>query len=686
MIKNIIIYFIFSFMSMNSVYAVNQHWEFSGWYGGGCYPNLEFDLNVKDRVYLVSDVAGIWRSDDLGENWHIKNNGLKNINVASIAIARSDSNVIYAGTKKGLFISRNAGESWTQCEDKKDIIFSRPESYRAIAVCPTKPNFVYIGTSKGAVYYSEDHGSRFKVLGEKELPFNCKIVITALQLTLDGNSLLVASDKGIARYSMPEKKWETQFLTYNNVNDLALSPMDDNIIYFVSGNKFFVFNQESNDLKELLESRKGKITRIAVCSAPEGKPDFIALTWENGWNGGISLSKDGGETWDNSPKKMIYDGQRNPTRSWVISGGRATSIKMNPFNDSVLFMTDWWGVYRSDDRGETWVEKINGAPNTVGSDICFDPAGNIYVATMDNGVIKSIDGGKNYKALIPSITYDKNICGHIWRILISDNRIFCTSSPWNVDINQVLVSNDFGNTFTVSKNGLPGIKPRVNTMWGKGYPRAFAISPDNPDLIYLGIDGDDGGGLFISKDGGKYWKRAVSQPGSLRIYNALSVDPTDSKRILWGGCGKNGGIYLSEDKGVSWSKVFSKMSWVFDAMISGDGVMYIAGDNNGPELYASDDHGRNWKLMKKFAGKGAADAICLNPKDRNMIAVSSTLWSDYAGGKIYLSSDRGKKWKDITGDLPNGKGAAAMAFSPDGKYLYMNRYAGSVYRLKLNEQ
>ena len=43
-----------------------QHWEFAGWYGG-CYPDLEPDPSTPGRLYLSSDVAGIWRSDDRGD-------------------------------------------------------------------------------------------------------------------------------------------------------------------------------------------------------------------------------------------------------------------------------------------------------------------------------------------------------------------------------------------------------------------------------------------------------------------------------------------------------------------------------------------------------------------------------------------------------------------------------------------
>ena len=95
------------------------HWEFAGWYGGGCYPNVEFDPNVKGRVYLVSDVSGIWKSTDSGENWSFMTQGLKNLNVSFVSVAPSNSKIIYAGTAKGLFVWRESINTWEPCDSKR---------------------------------------------------------------------------------------------------------------------------------------------------------------------------------------------------------------------------------------------------------------------------------------------------------------------------------------------------------------------------------------------------------------------------------------------------------------------------------------------------------------------------------------------------------------------------------------
>jgi hypothetical protein len=50
---------------------------------------------------------------------------------------------------------------------------------------------------------------------------------------------------------------------------------------------------------------------------------------------------------------------------------------------------------------------------------------------------------------------------------------------------------------------------------------------------------------------------------------------------------------------------------------------------------------------------------------------------------FFCCRDLGTTWTDVSGDLPPGSGAAAMTFSNDGLYLFISRYAGGVYKMKI---
>ena len=695
------------------------HWEFSGWYGGGCYPAVIVDPNIKGRLYLLSDVAGLWRSDNGGDKWYFVNEGIVNLKTAFLAISPSDSKTLYLGTKVGIMKSTDAGKTWHYLESTKEkFVFERPHNYRCITVDPQDPNKVYAGTKFGTVFYSGDGGRSWSHLGRgckdfggvqrswkcryertegcpvrgweglfcDKYPFKKKVAITSLYLTHDGSKLFAASELGLMQYDFQKKRWIKIKVRHKKIEDMV-SVGQEETIWITAGRKIAYSIDYGKSWRYTKAIPKGEIVRLAV--AKTGSGDIrLAAGWKEGWEGGVFLSLDNGKTWKDVERNLKHDKENNPTRAWTTGLGWANSINFDKFDSERFYFSDWWGVWRSDDNGNSWNEKIYGAANTVVSDIHITSEGEIYVATMDNGLLKSTDGGKRYVSLFPKKGYNKSINGHVWRVathLQDKKNVIATSSPWNEDVNQVIISKDGGEKFIIARDGLPARRPRINTMWGKGYPRAIAVDSRNPWIVYLGIDGDDGGGLFVSHDAGWHWKYSDGQPRSKRIYNALVVDPTNSDRIFWGAYGKGGGVYVSEDGGKSWRYVCKKITKVFDLAINPEGWIYAVGSLDGAVIFISKDHGKNWTLLEKFPDQGSAEALFIHPDDPKQIFVGTVRWHGGGEGRIYWSKDGGESWKDITGDLPCRSGVGAMAYDSKSKYLYIGLYAGSVYKTKLHK-
>ncbi|MFC1708727.1 WD40/YVTN/BNR-like repeat-containing protein [Candidatus Omnitrophota bacterium] len=688
-VLNIFLAFILIFtLCFNSAFASeilqrSQHWEFAGWFGGGFYPNTEFDPNIRNRVYLVSDVAGIWKSNDLGNNWAPINNGLGNLNVSFLEVAPSNSDILYAGTRMGLFRSKDQGGSWVSCDNHSGkISFKRPLNYRSLAISRENPNTLIAGTEKGEIYSSDDFGDSWENIKLPGTLSKIRAPIPVVQFDADETGLYAALDNEFYHYSLESRAWKPLRSSAEQITDFFTTEDEVPTICLAGGSFLLISDDGGESWRSSSKIPKGIAYRVVVFNFNQSR--VIAVVWREGWQGGVYLSKDGGLSWEDS-SDLKFDKNSNPTRIWANGGDMFVSLKVNPFDSTVLFITSAWGVFRSDNTGSSWVEKVKGAPNTVGSDIHITARGEIYVATMDNGLLKSTDSGRSYKTLFPKDRYKEDINGHVWRVATSprdSKNVIITSSPWNVDYNQVVISKDAGKSFIAARDGLPNGRPNKNTMWEEGYPRALALDPNKPWLVYLGIDGDDGGGLFISHDAGWHWKYSKGQPGSRRIYNALAVDPTNSDRLIWGAYGEKGGIYVSQDRGESWEYVFNRMTKVFDLVVNPDGWIYAAGDFDGPAVFISKDNGKNWSLLKKFPGEGAAEALLIHPQDSRRIGVSAVKWYGDADGKIYESQDGGQSWLEITGDLPPGQGAAAMAFNIKDSSLYITRYAGSVYKTK----
>ena len=228
--------------------------------------------------------------------------------------------------------------------------------------------------------------------------------------------------------------------------------------------------------------------------------------------------------------------------------------------------------------------------------------------------------------------HDKTISGHNWRVAVNNingaHRVISTCSPWDDDSNRIIRSEDGGKTMEVIESGLPDYYPKKNTMWEKGYARALAVDPKNPDIVYLGIDGEPegdkmGGGIFKSTDGGKNWQQLPNQPGSRRMFFGLVIDPTDSNRLFWASCSTNGGLYRSEDAGQSWERVHKGTEWAFSVHVANDGTVYTP----GRELFKSTDHGKTFKQITSFVGNRDIVAMESHPTDPNTFWFGVSTWS-----------------------------------------------------------
>lgn len=387
-------------------------------------------------------------------------------------------------------------------------------------------------------------------------------------------------------------------------------------------------------------------------------PDVIHSISTGNWSGMYGLSTDGGKTWKHG-RKWSRDAESNATRSDETKGGgdlsTPTNLAMSPSNPDCLFISANWVNIMTTDRGTTWLQRDTGADITCFHDLRF--AGNsIFATAMDEGLFRSDDNGATWRCLAPH-GYQEGLSGHQWRVHAHKQpngafHIVSTVSPWRAAKeypNRLLVSRDSGKTFA-NATGLPDALPKKNVMWGEGYARALAADPKNPMTMYLGIDGDDGGGVFKSTDGGLTWNRLPNQPGSRRMFYGIAVDPTDSNRIYWGSCGDNGGVWISPDAGDSWQRAKLDDAWIFNVETSAKGNVYAGGAN----LWRSTDKGKTWQKLTNFSS-GSVVGIATDPADENRFWISRATWGSGSDGDVLRTDDGGKTWTDVAGDIPYKK-------------------------------
>jgi photosystem II stability/assembly factor-like uncharacterized protein len=110
----------------------------------------------------------------------------------------------------------------------------------------------------------------------------------------------------------------------------------------------------------------------------------------------------------------------------------------------------------------------------------------------------------------------------------------------------MFVSVDGGNTWTAINNGLPD--PAANIG-------AIAInSAASPSIVYVGLNGYpgvDGGGVFVSGDGGNTWNAANNGLPTAYAVHTIAIDPVTPSNLYVGTFGS--GAFNSVDGGNTWS-------------------------------------------------------------------------------------------------------------------------------------
>ncbi len=102
---------------------------------GGQVQDVVCDPNQSGRLFLASDMEGIYESTDHGESWHPKGHLIHN-RVYAVAIAKGNSNKVVVGTLYGIEVSNDGGEHFTLVNDSKRA------SFGAVAIHPTNSNII----------------------------------------------------------------------------------------------------------------------------------------------------------------------------------------------------------------------------------------------------------------------------------------------------------------------------------------------------------------------------------------------------------------------------------------------------------------------------------------------------------------------------------------------------------------
>lgn len=260
-------------------------------------------------------------------------------------------------------------------------------------------------------------------------------------------------------------------------------------------------------------------------------PDIIYTAHDVGQ---IWKSTDAGETWEKPLGKNLS----------LICG---QSIEVDPVNPNIVFVivayvwnwlaTDYEGLYRSKDGGDTWEfvlqtqTNFSNIHNMYTHNIAYDPssvtssrADRWYVAFPNNGLYWSENGGDTWNMA-------SNLSGH--------TTIYAVQTHPN-DGQTVYVASSEGLFVSYSQGS--NLQSLGNLP--EGDVSSIAINPQNPNIIYAVVKDN---GLYNSSDGGSTFSL-------LKSFDAVSVfiNPGYPDVIYLVGTDSN--AIISHDGGDTWIK------------------------------------------------------------------------------------------------------------------------------------
>ena len=466
----------------------------------------------------------------------------------SLGFSAAVEPTIYATSEQGILVSADGGENW-----HKSALRGEGAKVRAIATSLHHPETAYV---------SYDH------------------------LTLDGKSWMGVG-KTTNSGTVWQLVWKESDVAAKNVNDawiterfgpgwgenplnLTVAQQDANLAY-------------GTDLGRTMRTVDGGATWAAVYSRKVSDAGWTSLGLDVTTSYGIHFdpfdpkrqfitytdiglfhSEDSGVSWTSSTAGVPRDWMN--TTYWIVFDpkvrGRMWSVNSYTHDlprpkmwrhSSVLHFKG--GVCRSEDGGKNWTKSNDGMDEAGATHILLDPTSPVnarvlYVAGFGRGVYKSSDGGRSWALKNSGITQEQPFA---WRLAHSSNGTLYAVIARRSEDGSIGNAGDGAlyRSTDRAEHWLP-----VSLPEGTNGPNGLAIDPESPDRLYLAAwaratgEHGDGGGIFLSENGGKNWKQVLDK--DRHIYD-VTVDPLDPNVIY--ATGFESSAWRSADRGLHWARI-----------------------------------------------------------------------------------------------------------------------------------
>lgn len=313
----------------------------------------------------------------------------------------------------------------------------------------------------------------------------------------------------------------------------------------------------------------------------------------------------------------------------------------------------------------------------------------MYVGTASGGLWKSTSGGIKWEPL-----FDKELTASVGAVAIQQSN---PSVIW-VGTGEGNPRNSLNGGFGVYKSLDGGKNWKAMGLEKTRHIHRIKIDPTDPNTVYVGAIGSPWGehperGVFKTTDGGETWKKILFVNNKTGVAD-LVMDPTNPNKLIaamwehkrdpwfFKSGGKGSGMYMTHDGGENWKKLTEE-----DGLPKGDlgrigiaiapgkpNIIYALVEAKKNALYKSEDGGFKWKMINNKSDIGNRpfyySEIYVDPQNENRVYSVFTF--------INASEDGGKNFKQLMNaygnDVSNGVHPDHHAFwiHPDNGQFILN--------------
>jgi photosystem II stability/assembly factor-like uncharacterized protein len=661
---------------------------------GGRTLSVAFNPLNPNTVYAGSASGGLWRSHTAGvgaDAWDYVSTGFSVLGVNSIAIAPNDSNVIYIGTGEvygyqnsiggltirttrgsygiGILKTTDGGLTWSK---SLDWSYNQRRGVQAVRINPQNPTIVWAATTEGT-YRSLDAGSTWSQV----------------------HNVIMA-------------------------NDLAINPLDPNIVFVACGNLgclghgIYRTTDGGTNWLQLAGGLPATFGGKGQLAMYQSSPNVIFASIGNGSSSGagtwLCKSTDNGDTWTivSTQDYSTYQGWFahfvgvNPVdSSKVICGGvnlwKSTTggtnlqqksfwflwffgvpppggpegppdyshadhhaIAYHPTDPDIIYFGTDGGVFRTTDGGETF-EGRNGGYQTT-------QFYNGFSSAFSDSLL-SIGGLQDNATAIyeGTVAWRRVIGGDgCWTAIHSSNPNIMYGTSQNLSINK---STNRGNTWS-------NISPPSGAT---SFAAPYVLSPSNPLIMYAGRDR-----VFKSTQGGGNWVATNNNQvldGNPAISMGIASTSSDTVYVGTAPVFSRARIFVTTNGGTSWQDITDTLPDRYPVDIAVDPTnsakVYVAFSGFGTShLFRTENAGQTWTDIGLTLPDVPTSSVVVDPIYSDHIYVGNDIG-------VYVSTDDGSSWQEFQQGMPDATVVMDLSISLANRTLRAATHGSGVFERDL---